>query len=70
MEVFKKFYSRGYVWLNNVGTFTFKRPGTDLRVEHTLWHYLATDEDGAKPEAYTLYSLSLSPTTAPVPTIP
>lgn len=71
MEAFKKFDSRRYVWLNNIGTVAFKGTvaANDLRVEHTLWHYLATDDENAKPDAYTLYSLSLIPTTDPLPTL-
>jgi len=70
MESVKKSVGRRVVWDSNVGIVKFKTDGAGLiTVIQELWYWLSEDELTEDPDAFTVYSELLEPTTLNPPNL-
>jgi hypothetical protein len=70
IDLFKKNVGRRVVWENNIGVLKFtKDGGGNITVSQQLWYWLPADEVDDDPDAYTVYTNSLEPTTDSPPSI-
>lgn len=61
--------ARSVVFASNLGVVSFSGTGATLKVTHALMYVHPEGAKPADPQAYTVYELSLAPTTDPPPSI-
>ena len=70
VEIFKKGVGRRVEWDNNIGIIKFTTDGAgNINASQQLWYWLPGDELSDDPDAYTVYSDSLEPSSDTPPTI-
>lgn len=70
VDIFKKSVGRRVEWDNNVGIIKFTTDGSgNLTASQQLWYWLPGDDLTDDPDAYTVYSNTLEPTSDTSPSI-
>ncbi len=70
VDIFKKSVGRRVEWDNNVGIIKFTTDGSgNLTASQQLWYWLPSDDLTDDPDAYTVFSNTLEPTSDTPPSI-